>query len=42
MVEGKQKVGAAMVDGKQVIWASSLTEGTSAQKVELVALIQAL
>ena len=31
-----------MVDRKQVIWASSLPEGTLAQKVEPVALIQAL
>ena len=31
-----------MVDRKQVIWASSLPEGTSAQKAEFVALIQAL
>lgn len=31
-----------MVDGKQVIWASSLPEGTSAQKAELLALTQAL
>ena len=31
-----------MVDGKQVIWASSLPEGTSAQKAELQALTQAL
>ena len=35
-------MGAAVVDRKQVIWASSLPEGTSAQKAELVALIQAL
>ena len=28
MVEGKQKAGAAVVDRKQVIWASSLPEGT--------------
>ena len=42
MVEGKQKAGAAVVDGKQVIWASNLPEGTSAQKAELVDLIQAL
>jgi ribonuclease HI len=42
LVEGKQKEGAAVVDRKQVIWASSLPEGTSAQKAEFVALIQAL
>jgi ribonuclease HI len=42
MVEGKCRAGAAVVDGKSVIWASSLPEGTSAQKAELTALIQAL
>lgn len=42
VVEGKRKAGAAVVDGKQVLWASSLPEGTSAQKAELLALIQAL
>lgn len=42
VVEGKRRAGAAVVDGKQVIWASSLPEGTSAQKAELVALTQAL
>jgi ribonuclease HI len=42
VVEGKWKAGAAVVDGKQVIWASSLPEGMSAQKAKLVALIQAL
>lgn len=31
-----------MVDGKRVIWASSLPEGTSAQKAELHALTKAL
>lgn len=31
-----------MVDGETVIWASSLTEGTSAQKADLIALTQAL
>lgn len=34
--------GAAVVDDEQVIWASSLPEGTSAQKAELLALTQAL
>ncbi|XP_008694572.2 uncharacterized protein LOC103668077 isoform X2 [Ursus maritimus] len=34
--------GAAMVDSKSVIWASSLPEGTSAQRAELIALTQAL
>jgi ribonuclease HI len=42
VVEGKQTAGAAVVDGKSVIWASSLPEGTSAQKAELITLIQAL
>ena len=42
MVGGKQKAGAAVVDGKQVIWASRLPEGMLAQKAELVSLIQAL
>jgi ribonuclease HI len=42
VVEGKRRAGAAVVDGKQVIWASSLPEGTSAQKAELQALTQAL
>jgi ribonuclease HI len=42
VVEGKQRAGAAVVDGKSVIWASCLPEGTSAQKVELITLIQAL
>lgn len=42
VVEGKRRAGAAVVDGKQVIWASGLPEGTSAQKAELLALIQAL
>jgi hypothetical protein len=34
--------GAAVVDGKRVMWAGSLPEGTSAQKAELIALTQAL
>lgn len=42
VVEGKRRAGAAVVDGKAVIWASSLPEGTSAQRAELIALIQAL
>jgi hypothetical protein len=42
LVEGKRNARAAVVDKKQVIWASSLPEGTSAQKAELVALMQAL
>lgn len=42
LVEGKRKVGAAVVNGKQTIWASSLPEGTTAQRAELIALTQAL
>jgi ribonuclease HI len=42
MVDGKQKVRAAAVEGKQVICTSNLPEGTAAQKAEIVALIQAL
>lgn len=42
IVEGKRRAGAAIVDGKRTVWASSLPEGTSAQKAELVALTQAL
>lgn len=42
MIEGKQRAGAAVVDGKSVIWSRSLPEGTSAQKAELIALTQAL
>lgn len=42
MVEGKRMAGVAVVDGKAVIWASSLPEGTSAQKAELIVLAQAL
>ena len=34
--------GAAVVDGKYVVWASSLPEGTLAQEAELIALTQAL
>nr|AEF12610.1 pol protein [Porcine endogenous retrovirus B] len=42
VVEGKRMAGAAVVDGTHTIWASSLPEGTSAQKAELMALTQAL
>ena len=42
MVEGKRRAGAAVVDGKSVIWSSSLPEGTLAQKGELIALTQVL
>ena len=41
VVEGKRRAGAAVVDGKSVIWSSSLPEGTSVQKAELIALTQA-
>lgn len=40
--EGQRKAGAAVVDKNKVIWSSSLPEGTSAQKAELIALTQAL
>lgn len=39
---GKRVAGEAVVDGEKVIWVSSLPEGTSAQKAELIALTQAL
>ena len=42
LVEGKRKAGAAVVNGKQTIWASSLPEGTTAQRSELITLTQAL
>lgn len=42
VVEGNRRAGAAVVDGISVVWASSLPEGTSAQKAELIALTQAL
>jgi hypothetical protein len=32
LVEGSEKRGAAVVNGKQTIWASSLPEGTTAQR----------
>lgn len=41
VVEGKRMAGAAVVDGTHTVWASSMLEGTSAQKAELVALMQA-
>lgn len=40
--DGIRKAGAAVVDGRDVIWASALPTGTSAQKAELIALTQAL
>ena len=42
LVEGKRKAGAAVVNGKQTIWASSLPEGTTVQRAELITLTQAL
>lgn len=42
IIEGKRVTGAAMVDQEQTIWASSLSDGTSAQRAELIALTQAL
>ena len=42
LVKGKRKAGAAVVNGKQTIWASSLPEGTTAQRAELITLTQAL
>jgi ribonuclease HI len=42
MVEGKQRAGAAVVDGKSVTRSSSFPEGMSAQKAELIPLTQAL
>ena len=40
--EGEQKVGAAVVDGQNTIWARALPPGTSAQKAELITLTKAL
>lgn len=42
LAEGKKMAGAAVVDDKRIVWADSLPEGTSAQKVELIAQTQAL
>lgn len=42
IIEGKRVTGAAMVDQEQTIWASILSDGTSAQRAELIALTQAL
>lgn len=42
LVESKRKAGESVVNGKQTIWASSLPEGTTAQRAELIALTQAL
>ena len=41
--DGQRKAGAAIVDNTgRVIWAEALPPGTSAQKAELIAVIQAL
>ena len=42
--DGQRKAGAAIVDdaGRGVVWAETLPPGTSAQKAELIAVIQAL
>ena len=41
--DGQKKAGAAIVDDSgKIIWAEALPLGTSAQKAELIALIQAL
>ncbi|XP_059108839.1 uncharacterized protein LOC131901779 [Peromyscus eremicus] len=40
--EGERRAGAAITTESEVIWASPLPPGTSAQKAELVALTQAL
>ena len=41
--DGQRRAGAAIVDDSgRVIWAKALPPGTSAQKAELIALIQAL
>ena len=41
--DGQRKAGATIVDDSgKIIWAEALPPGTSAHKVELIALIQAL
>jgi ribonuclease HI len=42
LVKGKQKAEAAVVNGKQTIWASSLPKETTAQRAELITRTQAL
>lgn len=42
LLEGQRKAGAAVVDLRGTVWASSLPEGTSAQRAELIALTKAL
>ena len=38
LLEGKRMAGVAVVDGKRVVWAGNLPEGTSAKKSELISL----
>ncbi|XP_045852807.1 protein NYNRIN-like [Meles meles] len=40
--DGKRRAGAAITTDSQIVWASALPEGTSAQRAELIALTQAL
>ena len=40
LLEGQRKAGAAVVDGTEVIWASVLPPGTSAQRAELIASVR--
>ncbi|XP_052585746.1 uncharacterized protein LOC128104757 [Peromyscus californicus insignis] len=40
--EGERRAGAAITTESEVVWASSLPPGTSAQRAELIALTQAL
>ncbi|XP_076401036.1 uncharacterized protein LOC143267367 [Peromyscus maniculatus bairdii] len=40
--EGERRAGAAITTESEVVWASSLPPGTSAQRTELIALTQAL
>ena len=41
--DGQKKAGATIVDDSgKIVWAEALPPGTSAQKAELIALIQAL
>ena len=42
LLEGQRKAGAAVVDRTEVVWASALPPGTSAQRAELITLTQAL
>ena len=42
MVDGKRYVEAAVVSPEQELWTAALPQGTSAQKVELIALTKAL